>query len=158
MSAPAPLSDPGVHVPPPFIYAGGILAGWLLNRWVPLPISATSETRHFFSGMCFAFWLGLMLAAFESFRRAGTTFLPNRPATALVTSGPYRLTRNPMYLSMALLYVGVTLFLNSWWMVLLFPVVILVIDRIVIAREERYLEHAFPGAYTAYRARVRRWI
>ena len=75
-----------------------------------------------------------------------------------MTAGPYRLTRNPMYVSLAALYVGVSLFANSWWPLLLLPVVLLAVDRAVIAREERYLAGAFPAEYAAYRARVRRWL
>ncbi|HEX6629907.1 MAG TPA: isoprenylcysteine carboxylmethyltransferase family protein, partial [Gemmatimonadaceae bacterium] len=84
--------------------------------------------------------------------------IPNRPATRLATGGPYRLTRNPMYVSLAALYLGVALFANSWWPVALLPLVLLVVDRAVIAREERYLAAAFPDEYAAYRARVRRWL
>ncbi len=63
-----------------------------------------------------------------------------------------------MYVSLVVLYLGITLFVNSWWPVILLPAVVLIVDRAVIAREERYLAAAFPEAYTAYRARVRRWL
>jgi protein-S-isoprenylcysteine O-methyltransferase Ste14 len=63
-----------------------------------------------------------------------------------------------MYLSLVLLYLAVTLVLDSWWPVVLLPVVVIAVDRMVIRREERYLEHAFPGEYAAYRQRVRRWV
>jgi protein-S-isoprenylcysteine O-methyltransferase Ste14 len=92
------------------------------------------------------------------FRRERTTLIPNRPATALATDGIYSRTRNPMYLSLAILYIGVTLMLDSWWPILIEPLVLVVVDRLVIAREERYLMHAFPHIYDEYRRRVRRWI
>jgi protein-S-isoprenylcysteine O-methyltransferase Ste14 len=103
-------------------------------------------------------YAALFLGAFAAFRRHRTTLIPNRPATAFVTSGPYRFTRNPMYLSLVALYLGVSAFANSWWPVILLPLVIVVIDRAVIAREERYLAATFPGEYSAYRSRVRRWL
>lgn len=103
-------------------------------------------------------WLALFLSALAAFRRARTTLIPNQPAAALVTRGPYRITRNPMYLSLVALYLGVTLLMNSWWPLFFFPVVVILIDRTVIAREERYLASAFPAEYGAYTKRVRRWL
>jgi protein-S-isoprenylcysteine O-methyltransferase Ste14 len=97
-------------------------------------------------------------SAWVQFRRAGTTPNPTQPTTALVVRGPYRFTRNPMYLSLAALYLGGALRLNSLWPLVLFPVVITLIEWRVIAREERYLEAKFGDAYRAYKAGVRRWI
>jgi len=100
----------------------------------------------------------LAASAVVLFRRAGTTPNPTRPTTALVLHGPYRFTRNPMYVSLVLLYVAVTLFVNSWWPVVLLPLVLVATDRLVIAPEERYLAAAFTAEYGAYRSRVRRWL
>lgn len=161
MTAPPRPSPPhpGVHVPPPFIYAAGIAAGWLLHRRWPLPITrGASGAREALAALCFAAWLALFVWALATFRRARTTLIPNRPATALALGGPYRLTRNPMYLSLVALYLAVTLALDSWWPLLLLPLVVLAIDRLVIAREERYLAGAFPAEYDDYRRRVRRWL
>ena len=149
----------GVHFPPPLLYVAGIVAGLGLHRWRPLPMTAgASPARTIAAAACVAAYVALFAAAFIAFRRARTSLLPNRPAAAFVTAGPYRLTRNPMYVSLAALYVGVSLFANSWWPPLLLPVVLLAVDRAVIAREERYLAGAFPAEYAAYRARVRRWL
>ena len=103
-------------------------------------------------------WLTLFVAAAAHFRRAGTSIIPNQPASAFVVSGPYHFTRNPMYVSLALLYLGIALILNSWWIVALLPVVLIVIQLTVIAREERYLRQRFPVDYPAYCSRVRRWL
>jgi protein-S-isoprenylcysteine O-methyltransferase Ste14 len=84
--------------------------------------------------------------------------IPANPTTALVTSGPYRFTRNPMYLGMAFLYVAFAFGFGVMWAMALLPVVILVVDRFVIAREEPYLERKFGQRYRDYKARVRRWI
>lgn len=159
MTAASPPAHAGVHVPPPLLYVAAFLLGWLLHRWWPAPITAGPSTgRMLAAALCVAVYLVIFGTAFAAFRRARTTLIPNRPAATLVTGGPYRLTRNPMYVSLVALYLGVALFANSWWPVALLPLVILVVDRAVIAREERYLASAFPTEYAAYRARVRRWL
>lgn len=149
----------GVHFPPPFLYVAALIVGWLLERWRPAPITqGPSAVRDALALVCAAIYLALFVAALRMFRRAHTTLIPNRPASALVTHGPYAITRNPMYVSLAWLYLGLALAMNSWWIVGLLVVVLIVIDRAVIAREERYLASAFPDEYAAYRARVRRWL
>ncbi len=149
----------GVRFPPPIVYVLGIAVGWLLNRWIPWAITVGPSWARTDAAAVFALiFLALFVAALTAFRRAHTTLVPNRPATAFVTSGPYAFTRNPMYVSLVALYIAVALWLDSRWPVVLLPVVVFVIDRAVIAREERYLGAAFPAEYSAYRARVRRWL
>src|SRR5262245_12692807 len=103
---------------------------------------------------------GLMLAlwAFTMFRRARTSVIPNQPASHLVRTGPYRHTRNPMYVSLTLVYFGVALFFDQMWPLVLLPVVLLALRLLVIAREEAYLGRAFGDAYTEYTHEVRRWL
>ena len=130
------IPNAGVHFPPPLLYVAGIAVGWMLQRWRPAPITPGPSTgRLLAAAVCVLAWLALFVGAFVTFRRAHTTLIPNQPATALATGGPYRLTRNPMYLSLVALYLGVMLMLNSWWPLLLLPVVVLVVDRTIIARE-----------------------
>lgn len=155
----SPPPHAGVHFPPPLVYLLGLVAGWLLQRWIPWSITAGySRVRLDIAALFALAYVALFASALMAFRRARTTLIPNRPATAFVTVGPFRWTRNPMYLSLACLYLAVALWLDTWWAVVLLAVVILIIDRAVIAREERYLTSAFPGEYDAYRSRVRRWI
>ena len=160
MSESTSLESPGVRFPPPFVYAAGVLAGWALDRWVHrLPIVGCCAGAREAVGAAFVLaWLALFLSAAIAFRRARTTLIPNRAASAIVTTGPYRFTRNPMYVSLVALYVGVSAMLDSGWALVLLPLVVIAIDRRVIAREERYLASAFPAEYGAYAARVRRWI
>jgi protein-S-isoprenylcysteine O-methyltransferase Ste14 len=153
----------GVHFPPPFIYVGGLVFGWLLDRAWPWAVTrvpgSTAATVRVVVALVFAVaYLALFLGALSAFRRAHTTLIPNRPASTFVTSGPYRWTRNPMYVSLALLYLAFALWLNSWWAVVMLVPVLVVIQTAVIAREERYLGSAFPADYQAYRARTRRWL
>jgi protein-S-isoprenylcysteine O-methyltransferase Ste14 len=160
MPAGSVLPHPNVLVPPPVIYVVGFAAGWLVNRRWPLPILGPehSRLRIAVAATFILCWLVLMIAAFTTFRRARTAIVPLFPATSVVTAGPYRVTRNPMYVSLIALYVGVSLIVNSWWPLIVLPLVVLLIDRAVIAREERYLRSAFPTEYAAYCDRVRRWL
>lgn len=92
------------------------------------------------------------------FRRFRTSLIPVVPAATLVTRGPYRVTRNPMYVGLAFLYAGIALYFRLSWGLLLLPVVLLSVYYLVIAREERYLERRFGEAYTHYKMQVRRWL
>ena len=149
----------GIPYPPPLLYVAGIVAGKLVDRAVPLPITGHPSAVRTSLALVFGLgWLALFAPAWSGFLRKRTSIIPNRPAAALVTSGIYRLSRNPMYLSLVLLYVAVTLVLDSWWPIVLLPLVILAVDRFVIRREERYLAAAFPNDYPAYCRRVRRWV
>jgi protein-S-isoprenylcysteine O-methyltransferase Ste14 len=159
MPAKEPPAHPGIHYPPPLIYVAGIVLGWLVNRLRPLPITGhPSILRFALAVLCVIAWVLLFGAALNVFRRERTTLIPNQPASALATTGIYSRTRNPMYLSLAVLYIAVALVLDSWWPLLLLPVVLVIVDRLVIVREERYLTQAFPHEYDEYRRRVRRWL
>ncbi len=89
---------------------------------------------------------------------AGTNISPLKPAISLVTSGPYRFTRNPLYLAMTLLFLGLTMLFNSWWGVILLVPLLVVLHWGVVRREERYLQLKFAEQYTEYRSRVRRYL
>lgn len=102
--------------------------------------------------------LGLCAWAILLFRRFRTSPIPIVPSAALVERGPYRFTRNPMYVGMALVYAGAALWLQLSWALLLLPVVLVVIYITVIARQERYLQRRFGAAYREYQLRVRRWL
>lgn len=103
-------------------------------------------------------FVGLLVWSFVGFARQKTTIIPDKPANALVLDGPFRFTRNPLYLAMALLTVGAALWLNTWWVLILLVPAVALIDRYVIAREEAYLRRRFGAEYDAYTARVRRWL
>ncbi len=159
MTTPSSPDTSSVRVPPPLIYAGLFLVGYAVHRPVPLRLwgNVPPPAR-------LAAWVvvgaGVLLAASAVwlFRRAGTTPNPARPTTALVLHGPYRFTRNPMYVGLGLCYLGATLLVNSVWPLVLFPALIVLVQRWVIAREEAYLERKFGAEYRAYRTRVRRWL
>jgi protein-S-isoprenylcysteine O-methyltransferase Ste14 len=163
MTETQPPPHAGVNFPPPFVYVAAFVAGLLLQRAWPLPITGpeqeTIRGAILMAGYAlFLMFLVLVGSAFFMFGWARTTVIPNRPASALVTNGPYRISRNPMYLALAFGYAGLALLLNTWWPLLFLPLAVIAIDRLVIAREERYLASAFPQEYDAYRSRVRRWL
>ena len=116
MSDDSSPANAGVHYPPPLLYVAGIAGGWLAQRAHPLEITGHPSPVRTSLAVVFALgWLVTFAAASGAFARHRTTLIPNRPAAALVTSGIYRYTRNPMYVSLVLLYLAVTLVLDSWW-------------------------------------------
>ncbi len=148
--------SPGVHVAPPLFHAGAVIAGWLLDRLWPLPIDGAWRTV---LGWVFAVgWTLLAASAIGLFRRKQTSMITFRPASTLVTSGPYAFTRNPMYVSLAFLTIAFALFFNTWWIVLLLVPTLLIVQQFVIVPEERYLQRRFGAEYEAYTRRVRRWL
>lgn len=152
-----PPQSPGVHFPPPFLYAALFLLGLLLDRlwpWSPLP----RDLSRLLSMVLLIPGCGLVFISLGLFVRAKTSPFPMRPASALVRTGFYRWTRNPMYLGMLLIYTGVALLFDVFWALALTPAVIWLVTRFVIRREERYLEARFGDEYRAYRAEVGRWI
>jgi protein-S-isoprenylcysteine O-methyltransferase Ste14 len=131
--------------------------GLLLNRLLPLPIGG-GFPRVLAAWVFVALWAVVTGFAFYAFWSRHTTIVPIRPATALVAAGPYRFTRNPMYVGLASLTVGVGLWANTWWVILLLVPAVIAIDRFVIAREEAYLLRRFGAEYQQYMRHVRRWI
>jgi protein-S-isoprenylcysteine O-methyltransferase Ste14 len=147
----------GVVVPPPLIYVGFFLAGVGLQRYVPAPLLPVGIGRALGAGLVLV-WLVLTVWSVRRFRASGTSIVPVRPATTLVIEGPYRYTRNPMYLGLLLLYAGVACGFGLAWPLLLAPVLVWVIGTSVIGREERYLTRKFGDDYRRYQAHVRRWL
>ena len=128
-----------------------------MKRYVALPIGG-GIARVALAWTLFLLFLILLGWSFVNFFKRGTSPIPNRPATALVVDGPYRLTRNPMYVAMALLTAAVGFWRDTWWVLLLLVVSIVAVDRLVISRDEAYLKRRFGAEYDAFAARVRRWI
>ncbi len=153
-------SGPDVRYPPPLLFVLGIVAGWLLYGALPLPLIGPTarSTAAPVGWLLVALGAGLSGWGLVTFRRAGTPIRPNQPASTLVTHGPFRRSRNPMYGGLTLVYLGVMLLLNSLWIVLFLPLVIALLYLTVIRHEERHLAATFGRAYDEYRRRVRRWL
>ena len=153
------LAEPLPHViaPPPLIYLVAVALVLALHTRHPLPLSGGGWASVLGGGLLGGG--GLLVAwAFRTMAGAGTTGSPFGQVTALVTDGPFRFSRNPIYLAMTGIYLGVGLVANTWWAVGVLPLMLLVVRFGAIHREERRLERQFGAAYHAYAARVRRWF
>src|SRR6267143_6380406 len=143
---------PGVAFPPPLVLVLGYALGYALQWLFPVTLVATAGHRVWRglgSGLV-ALGAVLMGSAVVAFRRAGTTPNPFKPTTAFVTQGPYRFTRNPMYVGWVFIYVGADLLARALWPLVLLPAVIFLMGRRVVALEEAYLERRFKDEYRAY--------
>jgi protein-S-isoprenylcysteine O-methyltransferase Ste14 len=148
-----------VRFPPPLIYLGGLALGFFAGRLFNSPgLGLQVEVRYFLGGLVTLVGLIVNFAGAGLFLRRRTAIIPFKPASCLVTSGIYRWTRNPMYLGMALIYAGIAILLNSLLALILLPLVLVIIQTQVIAREEAYLERTFGDEYLAYKHRVGRWL
>ena len=150
---------PGVIAPPPLIYLGFLLAGFGIGRLVSEPsLGLDADWRR---GLAFALVIGGLLLdgiAAGTFRRLGTPPEPWKPTTALATGGLYKYSRNPIYVGFAITYAGFALAMDSPIALALLVPCLIVIDRFVIQREERYLTTKFGAEYQAYKGKVRRWL
>jgi len=154
----APENDaPGVITFPPVIFAIFFVIGYITDLASPVALGAR-DIRHIAAAATIGGAVALVLWAGMRFVRARTHVDVRKPATALVTDGPYRLSRNPMYIAASLLYAGVALWLSLVWTLMALIPCLVVLHYGVIAREERYLEAKFGQRYLDYRTRVRRWL
>ena len=149
--------NPGVIAPPPLIYAGALTFGLLANRRYHIPFLPRRLARTL-GWPLVACGLAVGFLGEREMRRAETNTNPYKPATSVVTGGPFRFTRNPLYLSMTLIYGGISALANALPAALLLLVVLRLMRRGVIEREERYLERKFGDEYIEYKVGTPRWI
>jgi len=147
----------GVIAPPPLLYVGTLAVALLANWLRPLPITPDAITRWPGAAIAVA---GLVLAVRgrRTMTRAGTNVNPYKPTITIVDSGPFGFSRNPLYVAMTIMLVGLTLAANTWWGIIMAMPLLLLMHFGVIRREERYLEGKFGEPYLAYRRRVRRYL
>ena len=147
----------GVIAPPPLIYLAGLVIGLLLPHPVPGPIFPRGPSAGV-GAVLIATAVGISWWGVRDMRRAGTAVNPRIASSALVTTGPFAFSRNPLYVSLTLCYLGIAIAAQSLWALVLLPVILVVVQFGVIHREERYLEKRFGAEYLRYKARVRRWV
>jgi protein-S-isoprenylcysteine O-methyltransferase Ste14 len=149
----------GVIAPPPLIFLAFLLAGFGLGRLLGEPsLGLETDWRR---GLALVLVVGGLIldgVAAGAFRRLGTPPEPWKPTTALATQGLYRFSRNPIYLGFAVTYAGFAVAMDSPLALAGLLPCLIVVDRFVIAREERYLTARFGADYAAYRHKVRRWL
>ncbi len=148
---------PGVIAPPPLIYLAFLLGGFLIDFFFPVAVLPNS-VQYAVGFALIGAGLIVFASAIREFLKAGTNIPTRKPALVVVTSGPYRFTRNPIYLSMSIFYAGIAVAADSIWVLALLLPVLVIIHRGVILREERYLEGKFGEEYRQYKASRRRWL
>jgi len=144
-------------VRPPLVFLTSILLGIILHAAWPLQITRTKVGTQMGAAVVIIAVI-LFVSAVRTFRRAGTPVPGNQPTTTIVRDGPYRFTRNPIYLAFSLFQLGLAFLVNSIWLLLTLAIAFVLMSLIVIPREERYLERRFPAEYRSYTKSVRRWL
>jgi protein-S-isoprenylcysteine O-methyltransferase Ste14 len=150
---------PGVYFPPPLLYVLIFIAAVLIQKKFPIADSIFQSLTIKIVGIFL-----LLMALFFSFRslrqffQSKNTVILFKPASSLQTTGIYGISRNPMYLGLAIVYLGITCIIGNWWNIILFPLLFLIIQEYVINREERYLASEFGQQYEEYKRKVRRWL
>jgi len=151
--------NPGVYIPPPLIYVALFLVSFLLQELAPI------DRTFFYSAIAANISIVLLICslifvvpAILQFIRSKNSIVPLKPASSLQFRGIYAVTRNPMYFGLLLLYLGIGIVKGNWWTIMLVPLVIVLVQLLVIKKEEAYLERAFGQDYLNYRKQVRRWI
>lgn len=144
---------------PPLLFLVCLIAGAVLQYIKPVPIGPYA----FGLGMVVGLLLllaatGIAAAALREMKQHGTTVEPGGEPTYLVTTGPFRFTRNPLYVSLLTIVVAIAVMMNTVWLLVAAVVLLLLLDRLVVRREEAVMNRRFPDAYAIYKSRVRRWL
>jgi protein-S-isoprenylcysteine O-methyltransferase Ste14 len=147
----------GVVAPPPLIFLSGILLGGLVSYFYYFPF-LLPMLANVLGILLLIAGASLPLIAFLQMRKVKTHIEPWQPTTTIISDGVYRFSRNPIYLGLTLIYLGLTCLFNSVWFLPFLPLVLMAIHYGVILREEHYLENKFGEEYLNYKRRVRRWI
>jgi protein-S-isoprenylcysteine O-methyltransferase Ste14 len=144
---------------PPVIFGIVLAVGFLLHKCFPLDImSHAGSLSKVLAGILFVISGIIMVSGTRLMLRKKTDPRPDRPTTTIVTEGCFRYSRNPLYLSLMLIYSGISIYANSLWLVFLLPLLFVGLERGVVLREEKYLERKFGDEYLQYKKKVRRWI
>jgi protein-S-isoprenylcysteine O-methyltransferase Ste14 len=151
--------SPGIYFPPPLIYAVIFLAALFIQKKIPIDDHIFKNRMAPMIGILF-----FLVAAYYSVRsmkqfiQTKNNIIPNKPAESLQTTGIYHSTRNPMYFSLMMVYLGLSCLIGNWWNIILLPLLLLIIQEFIIKKEEKYLLRKFGQQYSDYCHQVRRWI
>ena len=148
---------PDVAFQPPLLVLGLLVAGWTLRQVRPVALLPEGAARPV-GGALAAVSLGLLAWAVITLLRAGTNVPPHLPVKALVRHGPYRFSRNPIYLSLAVGFLALAAWLNAAWFLVVDVLLVALLTAGVIVREEAYLRRKFGAEYADYADSVRRWL
>ena len=142
---------------PPLVYASSIILGLVLHFAWPVRLAPPAPGTLIGCGAVVVA-VAIFVLSVRTFRAAGTPVPGNQPTTTIVRAGPYRFSRNPIYLAFSLFQLGLALWVGSLWLIVTLLPAIALMSFVVIPREERYLEGRFPAEYLAYKGSVRRWL
>jgi protein-S-isoprenylcysteine O-methyltransferase Ste14 len=151
--------NPGVYIPPPLFYVFTFLTALFLQKRISiddavfqLPITRIAGIILLTTSLCF------LATSLKKFLQTKNSLMTIRPAASLQTNGIYNISRNPMYVGLAFLYLALSCFIGNWWNIILFPILFLVVQSYIIKKEEQYLIRRFGHEYLVYKAKVRRWL
>ena len=151
--------SPGVYIPPPIIYVLIFLIAFFLQKKVSIDDSLFHLKITRMVGIAlFVVALLFLVTSLRKFFKSKNTLVLIKPASSLQTNGIYTISRNPMYLGLAIVYLGITCFIGNWWHIILFPLLLLIVQGYIIDREEKYLDRRFGKEYLDYKTKVRRWL
>lgn len=150
---------PCVYIPPPLFYVLTFLAAVFIQKRIPLSgIFFHTPAANITGVILLIIALFFLIKSLRQFFITKNTVVLIKPATSLQTTGIYAISRNPMYVGLAILYLGIACFIGNWWNIILLPLLILIIQVYIIRREEKYLESAFGQEYEKYKTKTRRWL
>jgi protein-S-isoprenylcysteine O-methyltransferase Ste14 len=152
--------NPVMRIPVPWVFILAYLVGFVVQLYLPIPVQSAKVVRiSLITGLVLVvIGVAFAFSALGIFKKRSTTTIPFERPTSLVMSGPYRFSRNPMYVGLTLIYLGVAGTRAEFWPVIVLPVLLAYVNFIVIPVEEQYLREAFGDSYAQYSARVRRWL
>jgi protein-S-isoprenylcysteine O-methyltransferase Ste14 len=151
--------SPGVYIPPPLFYVLIFLIAMVIQKEVFINDSLfhLQMTKIVGAGL-FVVALVFLVTSLRRFIKSRNTLILIRPASSLQTTGIYTVSRNPMYVGLAIVYLGVACLIGNWWHIILFPLLLLIVQEYIISREEEYLDRRFGQEYLDYKEKVRRWL
>jgi protein-S-isoprenylcysteine O-methyltransferase Ste14 len=147
----------GVIFPPPLVALLALVAAIALDHFWPLPTAPRALALALGAALS-VFGIGIAAWGRITLMKSGTNVNPYKPTSSIVSSGPFRFTRNPLYVGLQSLFIGLSLLAGTWWGVVLLVPVFLVLHYGVVLREEAYLERKFGKPYLSYKSNVRRWL
>jgi protein-S-isoprenylcysteine O-methyltransferase Ste14 len=152
--------SPGVYIPPPLIYIAFFFLSFFLHQQLPIKgaFFFHSPTANIIGLIIILAGLFIAVPALLLFFKSKNTVVLIKPANSLQTTGIYKVSRNPMYVSLLFIYTGMAFIFGNWWTFILLPLLVVIIRYRIILPEERYLDRAFGKSYSDYKKNVRRWI
>ena len=151
--------SPGVYIPPPLFYVVVFLIALFLQKKIAInDFVFHSQIIKILGISLFVISLFFLVTSLRKFFLSKNTLILIKPASSLQTNGIYNISRNPMYVGLAIVYLGITCFIGNWWNIILFPILLLIVQEYIINREEKYLIRRFGQDYLDYKSKVRRWL